>query len=120
MAKDETADLVTAFLIGAALGIGATLLIRSEPESDAERILRQIGVARKRGAKRMRAAHSAVSDGIHAARERSKPMARAGRDALGGFRDEISALVDAARDEIVHTARDTVREARSALKRRRN
>src|SRR5690606_18206109 len=48
MPRDETSDVVLAFLIGAALGVGATLLMRSEDHVDARRVLRDLGVMRRR------------------------------------------------------------------------
>jgi hypothetical protein len=114
MATDETADLVTAFLIGAALGVGAILLLRSEPENEVENILREVGLTGRGGAKHRRA--GTMQKRVRKLRKRVKQAVPA--EALDGFRDEIAGIVDAARNEIVHTAKNTVREARSALRRR--
>lgn len=104
MVRDETTDLIAAFLIGATLGIGATLLLRPERETGARKLLREIGAAPAR-----------VRSG---AREAGARFSEAGREAASVFRDEVTGVVDAARDEILHTARSAVREARRSLRRR--
>jgi gas vesicle protein len=103
MVRDDTTDLIAAFLIGATLGIGATLLLRPERETGARRLLREMGAAPAR-----------VRTG---ARDAGARFAEAGREAASLFRDEVSGVVDAARDEILNTAQRAVKEARRSLRR---
>lgn len=116
MAKQDTTDLATAFAIGAALGIGATLLLRSGRESDTERILRELRPLRKRMRKRLDRAGRSASDGGRAVEQASERILETGRSVLGDFRDQVARIVQSARSEIVDTARETVKRAGEAAR----
>jgi gas vesicle protein len=100
MARQDTTDFLTAFAVGAVLGIGATLLLRSRPETAKERLLRELkphsrkkipGGRVARGVRRGRAAAvDMADDAIHT-----------GRELLSEFRDEVKRIVEDARDELV-------------------
>lgn len=117
MGKQDTTDFLTAFAIGAVLGIGATLLLRPEQESEAERILRQIRPLRKKAAKRMKKVGRSASHRVRDAGAAGEEMVAAGRATLGDLREEAAGIVEAAREEIVRAARDSVRHARGAVER---
>jgi gas vesicle protein len=117
MGNQDTTDFLTAFAIGAVLGIGATLLLRPDSESEAERILRQIRPLRKKATKRMRQAGRSASRRVRGAGVLGEDVVAAGRAAIGDFRDEAAGIVEAARDEILRAARDSVKQARGAVER---
>ena len=48
MARQDTSDFLTAFAVGTVLGIGATLLLRPEPRSPRERLMRELKPYRKK------------------------------------------------------------------------
>jgi hypothetical protein len=104
MGRDDTTDIVAAFLIGAALGIGATLLLREDDEGDIARIVHQL---RKRRRKRGPGA-------LRAARTAGEELMDSGRQAVTGLRDDAAEIVASARDEILALARDGVRRVRAA------
>lgn len=106
MPRDETSDVVLAFLIGAALGVGATLLMRSEDHVDARRVLRDLGVMRRRSR-------------LESARDAGEEMVDVGRRAVATVRDEAAEIVGAAREELIHAARRTLEEAKRAAARAR-
>ncbi len=106
MARDDSTDMIAAFLIGAALGIGATLLLR-EDESDMQRLVR-----------RLRRAGGRSGHALSAARDRGEDLVNAGRRTAVALRDEAAEIVAAARDEIRSAARDGVRRVRKARAKR--
>ena len=100
MARQDTTDFLTAFAVGAVLGIGATLLLRSRPETAKERLLRELkphyrkkigGGPAARGVRRSRAAAVNMAD----------DAIDTGRELLSEFRDEVKRIVEDARDELV-------------------
>lgn len=117
MAKQDTMDFVAAFAIGAVLGVGATLLLRGGNESDAQRLIRELAPLRKKAGKRMRRARKTWSSRARAAGAASERAVESGREAVGDIRGQIADIVDTARREITHAARESVREARRAAKR---
>lgn len=108
MARDETTDIVAAFLIGAALGIGATLLLKDDDETDVERIVRR--VRSMGGGRPARAMSSARGSG--------EDLVRVGRRTAAALRDEAADIIAAARDEIRSATRAGVRRVRKARSRR--
>lgn len=106
MARDDTSDMVLAFLIGGALGVGATLLMRGEDRIDPRQLLRDAGLARRRKP-------------LDRARDTGEEIIEVGRRAVANVREEAADIVTAARDELLHTARRSLREARRAAKRAR-
>jgi gas vesicle protein len=107
MAREDTTDFLTAFAVGAVLGIGATLLLRGRPRTAKERLLRELkpfyrkkigpGVGQvARGIRRGRAATEEMADGA----------IDTGRELLAEFRDEVKRIVEDARDELVEALED--------------
>ena len=117
MARQDTTDFLTAFAVGAVLGIGATLLLRGgKPQTAKERLLRElkpyyrkkIGGGRvARGMRRRRAAAGEMAD----------DAIDTGRELLSEFRDEVKRIVEDARDELVEALED--REPGAGRKRAR-
>lgn len=117
MAKQETVDFVTAFAIGALLGVGATLLLRSGAETEVERVIREIEPLRKKAVKRVRKVRKGLASRVHAVDATREDLLDTGRAALGEFREQVADIVTSARNEIGDAARDSVRDARRALRR---
>jgi len=103
MARHDTNDFLTAFAIGAALGVGATLLLRPEKPNPRKQLqkrlkphVRKLGGG-ARGRRRVRAAAPPP-------REREPGMQddaiQAGRELLAEFRGEVQRILDEARGEL--------------------
>lgn len=118
MPQRDTGDFATAFAIGAALGIGATLLLRPRRSSRAERLLKEIEPYRKQAARRARRARKRVRAGSRERTERGSELVAAGRDRVGEFRGGLSDLLSGARDGLVRTVEDRFSQAPKTLKRR--
>jgi gas vesicle protein len=105
MAREDTYDFLTAFAVGAVLGMGTTLLLQGgRPKTAKERLLRELkpyyrkkigGGKVARGVRRGRAAVDMADDAIDA-----------GRELLSEFRDEVKRIVEDARDELVEALED--------------
>lgn len=102
MARDETTDIVAAFLIGAALGLGATLLLRDDDETEIARILAALR-KRSRPARRM----------LGTARGHGDDLIDAGRRVASTLRDDAADIVASARAEISSLAEDGVKRVRT-------
>lgn len=119
MARQETNDFLTAFAVGAVLGIGATLLLRGgRPQTAKERLLRElkpyhrkkIGAGRvARGVRRGRAAAADLAD----------DAIDTGRELLAEFRDEVKRIVEEARDDLVEALEEKEEKPRTRRKRTR-
>lgn len=99
MAQD-TNDFLTAFAIGAALGVGATLLLRPERPNPRKQLqkrlkphVRKLG---KRAARNRRVARQAArrGPGMH------DDAIATGRELLAEFRAEVQRILDEAREEL--------------------
>jgi len=102
MPPQDTSDFLTAFAVGTMLGIGATLLLRPEPRSAKERLLREIQPRPRQV--RGGSAVVPVGDGPRARpRAGGDPGAdaiSAGRELLAEFRAEARRIVADAREEL--------------------
>lgn len=109
MARDDTPDIVAAFLIGAVLGIGATLLLRDD-DGDVKQLLHTLGRRRQRRSRPARAL-AAVRDG-------GMDIVETGRRTAAALRADAEEIVASARNEIMQIARKGARQARNATHRR--
>lgn len=112
----DTLEFVTAFAIGAILGVGATLLLSPQPAGRTEKLVGQLKPLRRKAGKRARRAWKGVRESADAALERGGDLAEAGRDALDDFRDEVGEIVSSARDEISRAVEAQISQAQKSLK----
>jgi gas vesicle protein len=105
MARQDTTDFLTAFAVGAVLGIGATLLLRGRPQTAKERLLREL-----KPYYRKKIGGGRVARGVRRGRAQAGEMADdaidTGRELLSEFRDEVKRIVEDARDELVEALED--------------
>ncbi len=107
--QDDTTDFLTAFAIGTALGVGATLLLRPRPKSARERLMRELrpGRGRLRGTvpadavrvRRAEPAEAAEADGLT-----EEEVIDVGRELLEEFREEVQRILADAREQLRHVA----------------
>jgi gas vesicle protein len=118
MAREDTTDFLAAFAVGAVLGIGATLLLRPEPTSAKERLMRELkpyGRQMDRGTARV---VRGVREGSRATREMSDDAIDAGRELLGEFRDEVRRILAEARDELADAMAERAPDRRAGARRK--
>ncbi|HEX7089754.1 MAG TPA: hypothetical protein VF192_06430 [Longimicrobiales bacterium] len=108
MAQHDARDFVAAFVVGAALGAAAALLLRPEPPTRAQRILRDLDPYRKRIGKRVRR----MSRGLTNRRGLKADLLSLGRDLLQDLRAEADQIVADARAEISRAVEEEVERTR--------
>lgn len=118
MDERDTIDLVTAFAVGALIGVGTMLLLRPEPEPRSVRAMRQIrrsGKELQKGAKRV---GSDLADRAGSTAEMSLELVETGRKVASALRDEIADIVADARDDLGRALASEVKSARRELRKR--
>jgi len=115
MAQHGARDFVAAFAVGAALGVGAALLLRPEPPTRTERLLRELTPYRKRLRKQVRRASRRLRG---RGDELKDEMLAIGRDFLRDLRAEANEIVAQARAELVRAVEDEVARTRTRRDRR--
>lgn len=103
MPRQDTNDFLTAFAIGTALGVGATLLLRPRPKSARERLMRELKPGRRAAvpADAVRVRRPMDAD---EATGLAEEVISVGRELLDEFRDEVQRILTDARDELRHAA----------------
>jgi gas vesicle protein len=106
MPEQDTNDFLTAFAIGTALGVGATLLLRPRPKTARERLMRELKPKRGRlrgtvpaDAVRVRLPEPAQVEGLT-----EEEVIDVGRELLEEFRDEVQRILADAREQLRHAA----------------
>lgn len=104
MPRQDTNDFLTAFAIGTALGVGATLLLRPRPKSARERLLRELkpvrgasGARRAVPADAVRVTRPAEVEEVEVLTEE---VISVGRELLDEFRDEVQRILADAREQL--------------------
>ena len=109
MPEQDTNDFLTAFAIGTALGVGATLLLRPRPKSARERLMKELKPGRRR---RIRAA-AVPADAVRVVRRPAEvdevsglaeEVIHVGRELLDEFREEVQRILSDAREQLRHLA----------------
>jgi gas vesicle protein len=119
MGNEDRNDLLLAIGIGAALGIGATLLLRSGRGASERRLLSELEPLRRDVHRRLRRARGDVERGAERLAQSGDAAGHATREALDAFRGEVAEIVADARDELVRGVRDAIRRGRRAARRAR-
>lgn len=114
MARQDTTDFLTAFAVGAVIGAGATLLLRSQPTSAKERLLRELKPYRRKLGKSAGQVARGLRRGRRATGDLADDAIDAGRELLSEFRDEVRRIVADAVEEV----NEAVGETRSKRSRR--
>jgi gas vesicle protein len=113
----DSVDLLTAFAIGAMIGVGATLLLRSEPETPTQRLLKGFAPIAKKARKGVRSAGKTYGRSMRLSREATEKLGSSSKEVIEDFRDQIEDILSSARDELGAVARRQVKTAQRALRR---
>lgn len=114
MLQRDAIDFAAAFAVGAVLGVGAALLLRPEPPTRAERILKDLEPYREKLRKSAHRARKGFREGAGATAEMGEALRGASRELLHDFREEIAEMIAAARNELALPVKDQVSQARRA------
>lgn len=113
MKQEDTTEYLTAFAVGAAVGIGAALLLTPKPPTRRERIMKEIKPYRKKISKRAGRARKAMQDKSQDTGEKVLDVSRA---VVDDMREEVAAMVAEARAEIADAVADQLDSAQKHLK----
>ena len=116
MERDQTTDYVTAFVVGAAVGVGAALLFAPKPPTRRERIMKELKPYRKEMEKRASRARKQVGKQAAAATDWGEEMVEASRAVVADMRGEIAGMVADARGEIADAVASQLESAQKSLK----
>ena len=119
MARQNTAEFLAAFAVGTVLGIGATLLLKPEPQSAKERLMRELKPYRKKMRKSAGQMARGIRRGGAATAEVADDAIDAGRELLSEFRDEVRRIVAEARDELGEALEERRKAERRGSERRK-
>ncbi|HKJ93089.1 MAG TPA: hypothetical protein VJ957_07965 [Longimicrobiales bacterium] len=115
--EQDNTDVIAAVVIGAIAGLGLSLLLRREPPSRRERLMKELAPYRKKLSKQARRARDTIGKQASAAARRGDTMVEGGRDALDSFRSEVSDIVSTARADLTTLVEEQVGAAQDTLKR---
>jgi gas vesicle protein len=118
MPRQDSIDFLTAFAVGTALGIGATLLLQPK-RTRTERIARKWKPYKKQIRRSYAQAAGAVREGAGSTAVLSTEIVSAGRELLGEFREEVSKVLTDARTDLQQMVEEQVRGIGSQSKRTR-
>jgi gas vesicle protein len=119
MPRQDSTDFMTAFAVGAVLGVTATLLLQPQ-RSARDQLVHELKPYRKKMRKSYGRARAAMSEGAGATSEFSDSLIAAGKELLGEFRGEVSRILEDAREDVEDIVREQVQGlAKSAKKTRK-
>jgi gas vesicle protein len=117
MTEDHTTEYVTAFVVGAIVGVGAALLLAPEPPTRRERVMKDLKPYRKKLRKQTAKMRKQAGKQMSAAGDWGEDLAAASRVVVQDLRDEMAQLVADARDEIADAMETQLESAHSSLRR---
>lgn len=116
MNDDKTTEYVTAFIVGAALGVGAALLLAPDPPTRRERVMKELKPYRKKLDKKTRKLRKDASRQIAATGEWGEDVAAASRAVMQDLREEVAELVAEARDQIADALESQLESATTGIR----
>lgn len=116
--RDRT-DLWTALAVGAVVGIGAALLLRSGEETQTERLIKGLRPVQKSAKRAVRSARTSIGRGARQVGERGEDLLHDAVEALSELRSDAAKIVAQAREELQDAARSSLKEARRSARRTR-
>jgi gas vesicle protein len=117
MADRENVDFVTAFAIGAVLGVGAALLLRPSRPTGLERIRKELKPYGRKAMQQASRARSGIARGAGSALESGEELVSSTRDVLKDFRHEVDDIVSGARKDLSRAVENHLKTARKAARR---
>jgi len=99
MPRQDSVDFLSAFAVGAVLGIGATLLLQPK-RTPKQRVAKQWKPYRKQMQKSYGHARTAVLGGADATSDMTAALVDAGQELLGEFRQEAAKVLAEARKDL--------------------
>jgi gas vesicle protein len=108
---------VAAFAVGAALGAGATLLLRREPKRGAAKIREDLAPYGKRVRQNTRSARRNFAAGADATSAAVEALGQAGRTLVRDLREEVAEIMDTARTDLAAAVNEQIGQTMKTLRR---
>lgn len=118
MNNDKTAEYVTAFVVGAVVGIGAALLMAPDPPTRRERLMKDLKPYRKKLDKQASKVRKQAGRQVDAAGEWGDELRAASLAVIADLREEVAELVADARNQIADVVDEQVDSASKGVRRR--
>jgi gas vesicle protein len=118
MPRQDSVDFLSAFAVGAVLGIGATLLLQPK-RTPQQRIAKQWKPYKKEMGKSYRHAAAAMKGGADATSEMTGELVDVGRELLAEFRTEAAKILAEARGELETTVQGRASDLAKGVRRTR-
>lgn len=119
MPRQDTVDFLTAFAVGAVLGIGATLLLQPD-NSPKDRVVKQLKPYRKQMRRSYKHFSRGLKEGSGATSELTSEVIGAGRELLAEFRSEVADILDQARSDLKEIVAEQVKDLGKGARRARH
>ena len=116
MPRQDTVDFLTAFAVGAVLGVGATLLLQPQP-TPRDRINKQLQPYRKQMRRSYQRVSRGIKEGSNATSGMTTEVIGAGRELLSEFRSEVGEILEQARAELSDLVADQVKDVSKGARR---
>jgi gas vesicle protein len=116
--RDKT-DLWTALAVGAVVGIGAALLLRSSDQPETRRLLRTLRPVQERARRAVKNASRQLEQRAQELGSRGEDLVDQGTDALADLRRDAAEIVGQAREELEQIARKSLKQVRMTARRAR-
>jgi len=116
--RDKT-DLWTALAVGAVVGIGAALLLRSADQPEARRLLRTLRPVKERAQRAVKNASRQLEQRAQELGTRGEELIDQGTDALADLRRDAAEIVAQAREELEQIASKSMKQVRMTARRAR-
>lgn len=117
MQNDHSTEYVTAFVVGALVGVGAALLLAPEPPTRRERVMKELKPYRKKLRKQTAKMRKQAGKQVNAGVDWGDDLAAASRAVIQDLREEVAHMVAEARDEIADAVETQLDSAHSGLRR---
>lgn len=118
MPRQDSVDFLSAFAVGAVLGIGATLLLQPK-RTPKQRIARKWKPYRKQMEKSYQGARTALRGGAGATADMTSVLVDAGQELLGEFRKEATKILAEAQKDLQKVAQEQAKELSKNVQRAR-
>ena len=116
MAENDSVDIWTAFAIGAMIGIGATLLLRSDPPTRTERVMKQLRPLARKARRTAQRAGSRYGKSLALARHATEDLGEGGKEVIEDLQQQIEDVIASAREELGDAARRQMKLARKKIR----
>jgi gas vesicle protein len=117
MDNDRTTEYLTAFAVGALVGVGAALLLAPDPPTRRDRLMKELKPYRKKLDKKASKMRKQAGRQMEAAGDWGDELREASRAVVADLREEVAEVVADARNQIADAVDAQIDSAQKGLRR---